>query len=124
MKLAIKALFLIPLVFLISCSTIGETLDKIVGNSEEWLYANYGIPTNTFDIDSDTKMVVYLDSANMVMPSYGPDSTSYVQSYGNYATVRTYNKPPAQNISIWCEVTFIIKDGIVSSWRYKGNNCY
>ena len=102
-------------IILSSCATqieLENSLESWVGSSELDLIDAWGPPTRHYATD-DLKYLTWDNRTQYVIPGGSYD-------YGNGYVHNT----PAMLENLNCDVTMIIKDKRISSWRYEGNNCY
>ena len=45
-------------------------------------------------------------------------------TYDYYGNAYTSPGMPPMLITSNCDITMILEDGLVTSWKYKGNSCY
>ena len=110
MKIFLVSLFLF---FIVSSCTSKldheKTLNSWIGSKESTLVEQWGTPSNFYKTDDGKKYLTWKNSSQSLIGG------GYNYGYGyNYPILITSN----------CDITMIIEKGIVTSWRYKGNNCY
>lgn len=109
-----KTLFVIAVVTLFGCASTpkqeGPTFDEMckswVGQPASDLIVKMGIPNKEYKVDDSTKLIQY---------SYADNSRTVgipLMGQMHYKTV-SYN----------CDLTFTVKDGVVSKYDYQGNHC-
>ena len=108
MKRLMALLFVILLVSCTSRQDHEDTLNSWIGHNENKLLESWGTPSKHYS----TKDTKYLTWENRSQQMFG----GYNAYYGTYTTPYMINYK--------CDITMIIKDDKVSSWRYEGNNCY
>lgn len=94
-----KKLVLLSFMLLSSCCTVAkyqQKLDATLGMEENELIEQLGNPTSVYD--TPEKRSLEYKNSNLVCNQYG---------------CFTY----------WCNTQFMIKDGKIDRWSYKGNNC-
>ena len=116
-------LVLLLLVFLVSSCTSKldheKVLESWIGAKESALIDKWGTPTNHYKTDDGKKYLTWKNSSQAIVGGYAPTvSTDY---YGN---VYSSGGMPPILVTSNCDITMILEDGIVTSWKYKGNNCY
>ena len=102
-----------------------ENIDFWVGKKSEDLFAYWGLPQNTRDIDANTRAVTYYQTEKRpAYYSFTPywekfqDKTMEVAEEMGYETEKKI--PP----SYYCRVTFIIHNNLVLSNSFDGEDCY
>ena len=121
-----KSLFIIPLilVFLVgltSCKTQQEhesNMSSWLGASESALVDAWGTPTSFYETD-DKKYLTWKNSSQALVGGYAP-----VVTYDYYGNAYSGGGMPPILVNSNCDITMIIKDGVVNEWRSEGNNCY
>ena len=102
---------------LAGCATslqYGNMLNTWVGNSEENLVKTWGIPSRTYMMADGQKMIEYNNSQDTV--NYQTPAT--YKSGGLFNLHTKKNKSPKV-----CKTTFLINDGVVTSWKFFGQGC-
>jgi hypothetical protein len=112
------------LLILAGCATTAKyekVLATWVGSPEPNLIRSWGPPQQVYDAGDGVKYLTYVSSRNVFIPGSSPTySTQYI---GNTAYTNSYGGSPAQNIAMSCKTSFEVKNGIITSWRYEGNDC-
>lgn len=108
---------------LIGCATTGKyqrVLSSWVGGSEIDLVRSWGAPQQVYETGG-VRFITYVKGGNVHVPAVAPTyQTTYI---GNTAYTNAVGGAPAQNIQLSCQTTFEVRDGIITSWRWQGNNC-
>ena len=92
------------LLLCLGCATSKKyeaNLDLYKGQPFNLVKLYWGAPTSSYTV-GDLEMYVYSQTG---------------------ATVATGNRNFAMAQTFWCETTFIVRDGIVRSWKWRGNAC-
>lgn len=141
-----KLVYFMVVLLLAGCASTAKyekILDSWVGNSEDALIEAWGPPDRVYEINTSKKVITYIRSFDMKVGgySYTEPVTSYtngtVNSYGSYGgqnytgysgysgvtTTYVQKKAPVSTLNFYCETHFTVTHNIVSSWRWKGNNC-
>lgn len=96
---------------LIGCATTARYEAKLntwLGQPEASLIQAWGVPSRSHQISEKSKAIVFERSGpETAIGTYNPYSQSVLMTAG-----RTY-----------CNTTFFIEDGIVTKWRWDGNQC-
>ena len=90
-------------------------LNSWVGQKELDLLDAWGTPTKHYATDG-IKYLTWSNNTSFVMPGNAYTTYGYGTAYTSYT--------PSIPVNLNCDITMVIKDKKVSSWRYKGNNCY
>lgn len=102
-----------------------------IGRSEADLISTMGPPQSVYSLDSDTKILTYVRSGQMVLPgqSYSTPVTTNTTGYYNaqpfnaQSTTYVAQQGPATVINMSCTVNLTIHSGSIAAWRANGNNC-
>lgn len=103
-------LYLTIALSLSGCATTAnyeKILNTWVGSSAESLVEAWGAPSNVVQVTDTKKAVVY--EFNGGASTYGN-----VNQYGGYSGYTVANT---------CTTTFIVTEGQISSWQWRGNSC-
>lgn len=91
-------------------------LDRMIGLQEGALLRNWGPPSSWYESDG-TKYLVYHRGESVNLPGLAPN----YRVTGNVAA--PYGGSPAFGFDFYCTTTLHIRDGMIVSWRWKGNDC-
>lgn len=95
-------------------------LDTWVGHPEHKLVRSWGPPQSVYESEG-VKYLTYTNSRNVVL---GQTNSSYTTTViGNTAYTTGSPGSPGRNYAMTCQTTFEIRDGVIQSWSYKGNDC-
>ena len=108
-----KTFILILFIFIVvSCTSRKDheaNLNSWIGAKESVLIETWGTPSTHYKTDDGKKYLTWKNRSQAIIGgSYGY-GTSYISP-----TLVTSN----------CDITMVLIDGLVSTWNYKGNNCY
>ncbi len=113
----------LPLVLLAGCAYNGNTdfassLDSWVGNSPTMLIEQWGTPNTQSAVNADTQIYTYMLQSN------GGEQDPY-QNQVVYSAIDAENvgTNSDENPIYYCQVSFIINNGVVSSYNFNGDNC-
>lgn len=120
MKRIAAALLLILLAGCATTAKYEKVLNTWVGSSEKDLVRKWGPPQGVYESDG-TRYLTYNSSRNLFMPGVAPTYTT--QYVGNTAFTSASGGMPAQNIAMSCQTTFELTNGLITSWRWQGNDC-
>lgn len=114
-------LFLIIL-FLSACQnsdkTFSEKLNVWVGNPPQNLISSWGMPNNQTSVDENTQIYTY------VLQSSSGSNTPYPEQFA-YQAVESNNlgENPDMTPDYYCNISFVVNNGIISSYNFNGDNC-
>jgi hypothetical protein len=97
-------------------------LNALVGKPEQTLIQTYGVPNRTYDT-AGHRYLAYSRSRIVTIPGdpgFGPWGGGY---YGGWGGWGGYGGFPPEIIQRDCETTFDLLNGIVQSWKLRGNAC-
>ena len=118
-----KKLVLILFIFIVaSCTSKQEhesKLDSWIGVKESVLIDKMGTPTSHYKTDDGKKYLTWKNSSQSLVGGYAPTVRT-----GLYGKTYTSGGMPPILVTKNCDITMILEKGIVTSWKYKGNNCY
>ncbi len=110
------------LLMLFGCSeyhpNFASSLEGWVGNTPMELTEQWGLPDNQAAIDAETQVYTYNFHASNGMQN--PYPTQFV-----YSAVDSVDLPPEPDLTsqYYCQVSFIINNGIISSYNFNGDDC-
>ncbi len=116
-------LFVLLILFISGCETTEgyrKIVESWVGSAEIDLIRSWGAPQHSYQ-SGDTKFIAYNSSQSVYIPGTTPTYTTTV--IGNTTYTNTTGGIPAQNIQLSCGTTFEIRDEIIVSWSFRGNDC-
>ena len=107
MRKLVSYLIVISLFLIFSgCSFRQDYEDRLsswIGYPEEKLVAKWGVPTSFYELDGK-RYLTYSSRENILWDGEQPND--------------------AFVMNLHCTIIMVVKDGLVESWEYKGNNCY
>jgi hypothetical protein len=112
-----KKILLILFMLVTGCATEQKYIDycnAFRGAREKSVIQFWGIPNKTYEADGYKYLTYFNHDAVYTHASY---NTIYS---GNYANTTGYSSRP---VDLDCETTFILKNGKVKDYTYKGNDC-
>lgn len=116
-------------IFVASLSSVGcvtteqfsQNMDYWLGMEESVLIQSLGVPSKSYIDSQRNKYIVYERESTRSVPGTSPTYTT--QKIGNtYQTYQSGGTEPSK-ISLRCEVTFQLREGVISSWSSTGNDC-
>jgi len=113
---------LLTLLLLFGCmrydAKFAANLESWVGNTPMELTAQWGLPDNQTTVDYST--VIYTYNLQATDGPQNPYPTEFI-----YSAVDDDGLPPPvdANLTYYCQVSFIIHDGIITSYNFNGDDC-
>ena len=98
-----------------SDKNFSEKLNVWVGSPPQSLISSWGMPNNQTTVDENTQIYTY------VLQSSSGTQTPYPEQFA-YNAATEDNSNDDQNI-YYCNVSFIVNNGIISSYNFNGDNC-
>jgi hypothetical protein len=123
-SIMIKYFSIVALAIVLSgCATTDgykQVVNSWVGSPEINLIRSWGPPQQSYQ-SGDSKFLVYHSARNVYLPGTPPTYSTTV--IGNTAYTNSYGGTPAQNLNYRCQTTFEVRNGVIASWSFKGNDC-
>ena len=94
-------------------------LNSWIGAKESVLIDQWGTPTNHYKTDDGKKYLTWKNSSQSMIGGISGYTT-----YDYYGNAYTSPGMPPMLVTSNCDITMILEDGLVTSWKYKGNSCY
>lgn len=116
-------LYLLLVIFLLGCATTAGYERKLAsfnGATELELIRAWGPPQQTYETNG-FKFLTYSSSRIISVPGVAPNYTTTVM--GNTAYTQRVGGYGGMTASRSCQTTFELKEGIVVSWKWQGNDC-
>ncbi len=112
-------------------SNYNNKLNKMVGQPESALIALWGQPNSVFKLGNQEEIITYVRKNEEIIPPsytiYNPDFNSMDTLYSPFSYQEDFALPtsvePGYVINNICQTSFHIKNGIIQSWQWRGNNC-
>jgi hypothetical protein len=123
MKRLLSQVLLLSSLLLVGCATTQnyeKVLDTWVGAKETELVSNWGVPDGFYESGS-TKYLTYKNSSSGYVEGTPANYTTTIVGGMAYTTSSGGTSGYSYNYN--CDTTFSIRNGTISSWSYKGNNC-
>lgn len=131
-----KISFALILTFLLlACATPADydrCLNKTLGDTEIQLVNKLGRPSAVKMFANGDKLLAYTKAENIYVPSefytynQGAFSTAYDGPYspllGDY-DFTPFETTFGYNVKYFCQTVFLIQNGVVTGWKWRGNNC-
>lgn len=119
---------------LIGCATTSQyknKLDALVGQPEDALIAKWGKPTGRYTDENGDEVIGYIRTREVILPStptYAVTSSRTTGGNSSLGSITTQQQTSSTGIDggtiqLSCMTKFIIKNGLVSSSTFKGNDC-
>jgi hypothetical protein len=117
----IISLFLCSLLVVTGCVTKQEHEDALsswFGSTEEQLVESWGVPTSFYELGGK-RYLTYSNSSQAMVGGTAPITT-----YDYYGNAYTSGGTPPILVTSNCTIIMVVEDGLISEWKYEGNNCY
>ncbi len=127
------AFSLIVTMLLLACATpqkYDERLQHWVGKQENELLTVWGRPSAEKYLSDNTKIITYTKINDWYYPS---EYYFYNDGWGEENIIynpmmNLYNLSPDTvitdtEVEEYCQTTFWVKNGIITAWKWRGNNC-
>jgi hypothetical protein len=107
-------------------------LDILIGQSEEFLVATWGVPDKEYHLSDGKKAVEYMrkDTIRTGGYTYTYPRTAYQsgvingKAYSGTSVQYVTETAPVQKFKLFCSTSFVISNsGKVESWHHEGNDC-
>lgn len=108
-----------------ACATTANyerTLNSWIGQSESALVAAWGPPSGVYVAPDGSRILTFNDARSLNVPGSAP---SYrITTAGNAVYATPYGGRSAINMDLYCQTHMTVRNGIVASWSWEGNDCY
>lgn len=107
-------------------------LNRWVGKPESTLIQAWGEPGSVFKLGQTEQIITYTKKDKVIIPPqytfYNPDFNSMDTLYAPFTYEEDFAPAPmyatdGYEVTNICQTSFHIKDGIIQSWQWKGNDC-
>ncbi len=127
------AFLIILSLLLLACATsekYDQKLNTWIGKSEQALALSWGRPSAVKYVNPHVKIFTYTKINEFYFPSeyylyneeFEPDDTIYAPLMNEY-NFMPYAELTDNEVETFCQTSFIIKDNVVSAWKWRGNDC-
>ncbi len=124
---------LILTMLLLACATsqkYDQELKSWVGKSESSLISAWGRPSAQKYLGNNSKVLTYTRANEVVIPSeyyiyndgWGETDIVYDPFMSDY-NFSPYSEMVDTAVEEICQTSFWIENGIITSWKWRGNNC-
>ena len=110
---------LLGLMVISSCATSSNYavgLQKWVGEPEQMLYQEWGVPSNVYYISPNRKIVTFNHSSQQGTSNPYSNEVDYDVINSGYETDTDYTY-------YYCNTSFTITNGFVTDYTFSGDNC-
>ena len=125
---------IILVLFLLACATPAKydrRLQSWVGKSEEELLRKWGAPGASKYLSGKEKVITYTRAENIYVPSefyiynqgLEPSEDVLYAPFVNEYDFSPFGQIFGYEVKNYCQTSFFIRNGIISGWKWKGNNC-
>lgn len=106
-------------------------LNDFVGQDENVLISEWGKPTSQKILSDQEKIMTYIKINDWYVPTeyyfinddWGVSDPIY-NPYFNEYNFAPYSELVDTEVENICQTSFWIKDGIITSYKWRGNNCF
>lgn len=127
------AFLTILMLLLFACASsqkYDRKLNGWIGKTEQDLVMTWGRPSAVKYVNQNTKIFTYTKINEFYFPSeyylyneeFEPDDTIYAPLMNDY-NFTPYAELTDNEVEMFCQTAFILKNNVVSAWKWKGNNC-
>jgi hypothetical protein len=119
-----KLLMVVAVLSLSACATRANyeaALNSWIGHPESELVGAWGPPVNGYTAPDGVRILTYNSSGQMTLPGTPPSYTTNCVGNTCYTNPVGGTRPTTINLS--CATNFTVTNGVISTWRYQGNNC-
>ena len=120
-RVLLPFILLFSLFALSGCVTKKEHEDALsswFGSTEKQLIDAWGVPTSFYELDGK-RYLTYSESSQAMVGGTAPITT-----YDYYGNAYTSGGTPPILVTSNCTIIMVVEDGLISEWKYEGNNCY
>lgn len=129
-----KSWFLLSVLALFACATPAKydaKLNGYVGENKAELIKEWGKPSAVKMIANGDEVLAYVKANDVYVPSeyyvYNQGSVAnedmiYSPFLGNY-DYTPYAQAFGYQVEEICQTAFLVQSGIVTGWKWRGNNC-
>lgn len=118
--------FFVLFILLTGCATTANyeaILQTWIGSTEMDLISKWGPPQQVYEATGGVKYLTYQDSRSGYVPGTSPTYYTTYNNYTNTATTTSVGGSSGYSYTKSCQTTFEIRNGYITSWRWKGNAC-
>lgn len=113
----------ITCILVASCASeekYSDALNTWLGATEGQLLSVFGTPNSVYQSNGLTYLSYQRSSMGYIGGTGGVAQTTVV---GNTAYTAQYGGRPGFATNYWCETTFVLKNGTIVDWNWRGNAC-
>lgn len=130
-----RAAFLLIFMFLLfACATeaqYNQKLEKYVGRTQANLIENFGQPSAKKIMPDGTEVLTYTKISESYVPieyfydnpGWGETDIVYNPFWGEYE-LAPFSSIVDTEVEEICQTSFVVKNNIVVSYKFRGNNCF
>ncbi len=124
----------LSLLFVFSCATTKKydaKLNTWVGKSEQQLIQSWGQPSAMKILDNGDKVITFTKADDMYVsaqyyiynPGQVPNEDEVFTPFDGDYDFTPYNELVGYEVTQICQTSFLLQNGIVTGWKWKGNDC-
>lgn len=130
-----KICFTLSLIlFLFACATkekYDQKLQTWIGRPETALLQKWGTPSASKIMMNGDKVITYTKANDVYVPSEFylndpnmlPGQETVYSPFLNEYDFTPYNAAFGYQVEDICQTSFLVQGGIITGWKWKGNNC-
>lgn len=126
-------LYMLILIFLFACATPGgydKKLSDMTGQKVSVLIEKWGRPDSRQILPDGSEIYTYVRSEDVYVPSefytynqgFEPSEDVVYGPFNNDAWFN-YAENTGYEVKEFCQTAFMIQNGVVTGWKWRGNNC-
>ena len=94
-----------------------QNVKSWIGKTPEELITSWGEPTQVIN-NNNRQYYIYMVDKDIPLP--GTDGQG---GNGQLTYINPLTTTPAYNVNLFCQTTFIVREGIIVDWLFEGNAC-
>ncbi len=128
------ALYILVLIFLFACATpekYDAELASMIGEKSSVLVEKWGKPSARKILAGGDEVYTYTKAGDIYVPSefymynqeYEPGEDVVYYPFLNDYDFGPYGATFGYQVEEFCQTSFLIKNGLISGWKWRGNDC-
>ena len=128
------ALYILVLIFLFACATpekYDAELASMIGEKSSVLVEKWGKPSARKILAGGDEVYTYTKAGDIYVPSefymynqeYEPGEDVVYYPFLNDYDFGSYGATFGYQVEEFCQTSFLIKNGLISGWKWRGNDC-
>lgn len=127
-------LYILVLIFLFACATpqkYDARLNRLIGQKVSVLQKDWGTPSAKKILDDGGMVITYTKADNVFVPSefyvynqsFQDNPDMVYQPFVTDYDFAPYGESFGYEVKYVCQTTFLVQNGIITGWKWKGNDC-